>query len=365
MNSSTFNETFPDLDCIRLGQAPFPNQPLLSPKYITESELRLILNNDDSIHSPSFIFKRKQLFFRFPNNNAINWKKDVIKVLTSLNSDSIPTKMPLLYKLCQEGKSTFKGEIFIRTKAINNFTENELQNISRTILKNFILVPQKFCSIPIDLAISSQFEIVPVQKTDLMGKGYFIYFNVEGSLKKTLLHNPLSYYAEARFFYIGSRWSHNRDLTRLICDLIVHGNKISYIFYKQIAFITTDQIFLHITPNYYNFAQNILARRINQFSKNSSLDYIENSDLNPYIHNVKEKETFRINHQTYQIVEPSNLHQAQYLFHSKYGFGTILKFFTEKESERIEVDFRNSLKRTFIIKYMLRSPLEFYFLRNK
>lgn len=315
-------ERIKDLSEVIAGQGSYPRKPFLSCKNIKYNELVAILHDAPESHSSDFIFQPKKLTFAFPYNRGKQWLREIKDILL-LNSAEVGQNLfPELYRFIKGFEVKFRGKIFIKTKCANLFSHEDLDEISRKILSNYIILPQKFCSLDISCKRNEEtsVEIGKIQIPNYSGNGFYIHFNLLCKLSRARSPKPLEYFSEIREIRI--RFGHNtccrNGIFFTLVQLFEYGNKITEI------------------PQY-------IEDTLNSYSNTFYKKYIATDFLPTYIKEQSQNISTR----------PSNdiNGSRKFVYHNKFGYGQIEKQYKEKGEERIDVLFSDSVTRTLVLKY--------------
>lgn len=222
-----------------------------------------------------------------------------------------------------------------RQKAQTVFSLEELTEISRKILSNYIILPQKFCSLDISCKRNEDItvEIGRIQIPNYSGNGFYIHFNLLCKLSRARSPKPLEYFSEMRELQIKG-YGHNtcgrNGIFFILVQLFEYGNKLT-----EISPYIEEQLYGSEISSDSNYSV---------FYKKTHKNYIATDVLPSYL-----KQQFK-NIST----RPSNDINSSRVFvhHDKFGYGQIVKKYKEKEEEeRIDVLFSDSVTRTLVLKY--------------
>jgi len=180
-----------DIYEVFVGQGYSSCKPFLSSKNIGKEELEAILydlskNNDDD-----FVLQSKKLTFVFPYNNAKKWLLEIKNMLLMNSSKMGRMLYPGLFTFLKGNEVNFLCKIFIKTKCVNDFTQEDLNEISIKILKKYIIIPSKFCSLDISSKRSDEINIKigRYESPSVSGDGFWISFGLQCRLKKLLIQD--------------------------------------------------------------------------------------------------------------------------------------------------------------------------------
>lgn len=327
-------ERIKDLSEVIAGQGSYPHKPFLSCKNIKYNELVAILHDAPESHSTDFIFQPKKLTFAFPYNRGKQWLREIKDILL-LNSAEVGQNLfPELYRFIKSSEVKFRGKIFIKTKCANLFSHEDLDEISRKILSNYIVLPQKFCSLDISCKRNEEtsVEIGKIQIPNYSGNGFYIHFNLLCKLSRARSPKPLEYFSEMRELQIKG-YGHNtcgrNGIFFILVQLFEYGNKLT-----EISPYIEEQLYGSEISSDSNYSV---------FYKKTHKNYIATDVLPSYLKQQLKNISTR----------PSNDINSSRVFvhHDKFGYGQIVKKYKEKEEERIDVLFSDSVTRTLVLKY--------------
>lgn len=319
-----------DLSEVIAGQGSYPRKPFLSCKNIKYNELVAILHDAPESHSSDFIFQLKKLTFGFPYNRGKQWLREIKDILL-LNSAEVGQNLfPELYRFIKGSEVKFRGKIFIKTKCANRFSHEELDEISRKILSNYITLPQKFCSLDISCKRNEDItvEIGRIQIPNYSGIGFYIHFSLSCQLHRVQTAKPLEYFSEMHEIRIGG-FGHNtcgrNGIFFVLVQLFEYGNTLTEIP-KDIE-------------NSLLGSENPCENYWSKFHK----QYIATDFLPAFIKQKSKIFSARQSNETST--------SGDFIYHDKFGYGQILKKYEEKGDKRIDVLFSDTITRTLILKY--------------
>lgn len=319
-----------DLSEIVAGQGSYPRKPFLSCKNISYDELVAILDDAPESHSANFIFQPKNLTFAFPYNRGKQWLREIKDILL-LNSAEVGQNLfPKLYRFIKGSEVKFRGKIFIKTKCANHFSHEDLDEISRKILSNYIILPQKFCSLDISCKRNEDItvEIGRIQIPNYSGNGFYIHFSLSCQLHRVQTAKPLEYFSEMHEIRIGG-FGHNtcgrNGIFFVLVQLFEYGNTLTEIP-KDIE-------------NSLLGSENPCENYWSKFHK----QYIATDFLPAFIKQKSKIFSARQSNETST--------SGDFIYHDKFGYGQILKKYEEKGDKRIDVLFSDTITRTLILKY--------------
>lgn len=327
-------ERIKDLSEVIAGQGSYPRKPFLSCQNIKYNELVAILHDAPESHSTDFIFQLKKLTFAFPYNRGKQWLREIKDILLLNSAEVGQSLFPELYHFIKGSEAKFRGKIFIKTKCASRFSHEELDEISRKILSNYIILPQKFCSLDISCKRNEEtsVEIGKIQIPNYSGNGFYIHFSLLCKLNKARFPKPLEYFSEMRDVQIKG-YGHNtcgrNGIFFILIQLFEYGNKLT-----EISPYIEEQLYgSEITSDSNN----------NVFYKKTHKNYIATDVLPSYLKQQLKNISTR----------PSNdINSSRvFVYHDKFGYGQIVKKYKEKEEERIDVLFSDSVTRTLVLKY--------------
>lgn len=153
------SEVYKDLTELYIGEGSFSKKPALSPKKASFSDLNALLQDSPEVLADDFLFQKKKIVFTFPQNRGKKWLRMVKDILLQ-NTAEVGRKLyPSLYLLSKGMSQNVKGRLFVRTKFASAFSYDDLQQIGRNILKRLVVLPQKFCSIDILVALNDDISV--------------------------------------------------------------------------------------------------------------------------------------------------------------------------------------------------------------
>lgn len=223
-----------DLSEIVAGQGSYPRKPFLSCQNISYDELVAILDDAPESHSANFIFQPKNLTFAFPYNRGKQWLREIKNILLLNSAEVGQSLFPELYRFIKGSEVEVQGKIFIKTKCANRFSLDELAEISRKILSNYIILPQKFCSLDISCKRNEDItvEIGRIQIPNYSGNGFYIHFSLSCQLHRVQTAKPLEYFSEMHEISIGG-FGHNtcgrNGIFFVLVQLFEYGNTLTEI----------------------------------------------------------------------------------------------------------------------------------------
>lgn len=323
-------ERIKDLSEVIAGQGSYPHKPFLSCKNIKYNELVAILHDAPESHSTDFIFQPKKLTFAFPYNRGKQWLREIKDILLLNSAEVGQSLFPKLYRFVKGSEVKIRGKIFIKTKCANLFSHEDLDEISRKILSNYIILPQKFCSLDISCKRNEDItvEIGRIQIPNYSGNGFYIHFSLSCQLHRVQTAKPLEYFSEMHEIRIGG-FGHNtcgrNGIFFVLVQLFEYGNTLTEIP-KDIE-------------NSLLGSENPCENYWSKFHK----QYIA-TDFLPAL--IKQKSKI---FSARQSNETST--SGDFIYHDKFGYGQILKKYEEKGDKRIDVLFSDTITRTLILKY--------------
>ena len=319
-----------DLSEIVAGQGSYPRKPFLSCQNISYDELVAILDDAPESHSANFIFQPKNLTFAFPYNRGKQWLREIKDILL-LNSTEVGQSLfPKLYRFVKGSEVKIRGKIFIKTKCANRFSLEELTEISRKIISNYIILPQKFCSLDISCKRNEDItvEIGRIQIPNYSGIGFYIHFSLSCQLHRVQTAKPLEYFSEMHEIRIGG-FGHNtcgrNGIFFVLVQLFEYGNTLTEIP-KDIE-------------NSLLGSENPCENYWSKFHK----QYIATDFLPAFIKQKSKIFSARQSNETST--------SGDFIYHDKFGYGQILKKYEEKGDKRIDVLFSDTITRTLTLKY--------------
>lgn len=319
-----------DLSEIVAGQGSYPRKPFLSCQNISYDELVAILDDAPESHSANFIFQPKNLTFAFPYNRGKQWLREIKDILLLNSAEVGQSLFPKLYRFVKGSEVKIRGKIFIKTKCANRFSLEELTEISRKILSNYIILPQKFCSLDISCKRNEDItvEIGRIQIPNYSGIGFYIHFSLSCQLHRVQTAKPLEYFSEMHEIRIGG-FGHNtcgrNGIFFVLVQLFEYGNTLTEIP-KDIE-------------NSLLGSENPCENYWSKFHK----QYIATDFLPAFIKQKSKIFSARQSNETST--------SGDFIYHDKFGYGQILKKYEEKGDKRIDVLFSDTITRTLILKY--------------
>lgn len=319
-----------DLSEIVAGQGSYPRKPFLSCQNISYDELVAILDDAPESHSANFIFQPKNLTFAFPYNRGKQWLREIKDILLLNSAEVGQSLFPKLYRFVKGSEVKIRGKIFIKTKCANRFSLEELTEISRKILSNYIILPQKFCSLDISCKRNEDItvEIGRIQIPNYSGNGFYIHFSLSCQLHRVQTAKPLEYFSEMHEIRIGG-FGHNtcgrNGIFFVLVQLFEYGNTLTEIP-KDIE-------------NSLLGSENPCENYWSKFHK----QYIATDFLPAFIKQKSKIFSARQSNETST--------SGDFIYHDKFGYGQILKKYEEKGDKRIDVLFSDTITRTLILKY--------------
>ena len=323
-------ERIKDLSEIVAGQGSYPRKPFLSCQNISYDELVAILDDAPESHSANFIFQPKNLTFAFPYNRGKQWLREIKDILLLNSAEVGQSLFPKLYRFVKGSEVKIRGKIFIKTKCANRFSLEELTEISRKILSNYIILPQKFCSLDISCKRNEDItvEIGRIQIPNYSGIGFYIHFSLSCQLHRVQTAKPLEYFSEMHEIRIGG-FGHNtcgrNGIFFVLVQLFEYGNTLTEIP-KDIE-------------NSLLGSENPCENYWSKFHK----QYIATDFLPAFIKQKSKIFSARQSNETSTY--------GDFIYHDKFGYGQILKKYEEKGDKRIDVLFSDTITRTLILKY--------------
>lgn len=323
-------ERIKDLSEVIAGQGSYPRKPFLSCKNIKYNELVAILHDAPESHSSDFIFQLKKLTFGFPYNRGKQWLREIKDILLLNSAEVGQSLFPKLYRFVKGSEVKIRGKIFIKTKCANRFSLEELTEISRKILSNYIILPQKFCSLDISCKRNEEtsVEIGKIQIPNYSGIGFYIHFSLSCQLHRIQTAKPLEYFSEMHEIRIGG-FGHNtcgrNGIFFVLVQLFEYGNTLTEIP-KDIE-------------NSLLGSENPCENYWSKFHK----QYIATDFLPAFIKQKSKIFSARQSNETST--------SGDFIYHDKFGYGQILKKYEEKGDKRIDVLFSDTITRTLILKY--------------
>lgn len=331
-----------DIYEVFVGQGYSSCKPFLSSKNIGKEELDAILydlskNNDDD-----FVLQSKKLTFVFPYNNAKKWLLEIKNMLLMNSSKMGRMLYPGLFTFLKGNEVNFLCKIFIKTKCVNDFTQEDLNEISIKILKKYIIIPSKFCSLDISSKRSDEINIKigRYESPSVSGDGFWISFGLQCRLKKAFNPRYLNYFSKIRMYRIGmyGRYIPDRnELFLLLRHLFDYGNLLVE-FPEYIERFFPRRNYKISTSNNYEKKYYI---------KKNTLEYRRILNLFNCSINVL-------------TTDNKEYHFEEIVKHRKFGLGKILRRYNEQGSKRIEVlFFEDFIVRTLVLEYA-KNYFEFY-----
>lgn len=319
-----------DLSEVVAGQGHYPRKPFLSCKNISYNELVAILHEVPESHSADFIFQPKKLTFAFPYNRGKQWLREIKDILLLNSADFGQCLFPKLYRFLKGSEVKIRGKIFIKTKCANRFSLEELTEISRKILSNYIILPQKFCSLDISCKRNEDttVEIGRIQIPNYSGNGFYIHFSLSCQLHRVQTAKPLEYFSkmhEIRIEGFGHNTCGRNGIFFVLVQLFEYGNTLTEIP-KDIE-------------NSLLGSENPCENYWSKFHK----QYIATDFLPAFIKQKSKIFSARQSNETSTSVK--------FIYHDKFGYGQILKKYEEKGDKRIDVLFSDTITRTLTLKY--------------
>lgn len=319
------SEVYKDLTELYIGEGSFSKKPALSPKKASFSDLNALLQDSPEVLADDFIFQKKKVVFAFSQNRGKKWLRMVKDILLQ-NTAEVGRKLyPSLYLLSKGMSQNVKGRLFVRTKFASAFSYDDLQQIGRNILKRLVVLPQKFCSIDILVALNDDIsvEIGRFLHPKTSGDGFYIHFSVNCRFSKVMKLLPLEYFNEKRIFRIseyGHFTSGRNGLLRIVFHLLEYGNKL--IEWPELS---ENQTSYWQTQLAYQNRSSDECRRYLKMRKSNA-----NESKGPYF-----------------MFVPGCI-----VKHSKFGYGVVIDGYEENQTDRVDVIFfKDGLKRTLVLKY--------------
>ena len=276
------------------------------------------------------IFQPKNLTFAFPYNRGKQWLREIKDILLLNSAEVGQSLFPKLYRFVKGSEVKIRGKIFIKTKCANRFSLFLLTEISRKILSNYIILPQKFCSLDISCKRNEDItvEIGRIQIPNYSGNGFYIHFSLSCQLHRVQTAKPLEYFSEMHEIRIGG-FGHNtcgrNGIFFVLAQLFEYGNTLTEIP-KDIE-------------NSLLGSENPCENYWSKFHK----QYIATDFLPAFIKQKSKIFSARQSNETST--------SGDFIYHDKFGYGQILKKYEEKGDKRIDVLFSDTITRTLILKY--------------
>jgi hypothetical protein len=331
-----------DIYEVFVGQGNSSCKPFLSSKNIGKGDLEAILYDLSKINDDDFILQSKRLTFVFPYNNAKKWLLEIKNVLLMNSSKMGRMLYPGLCTFLKGDEVKFFCKIFIKTKCVNDFTQENLNEIGVKILKKYIIIPSKFCSLDISSKKNDEISIKigRYESPSVSGDGFWISFGLQCRLKKACIPRHLNYFSKIRMYRIGmyGRYIPERnELFLLLRHLFEYGNLLVE-FPEYIERFFPRRILTKSTSNNYD---------IKYYIKRNTLEYRRILNLFNCSINVS-------------TADNKEYHFEEIVKHRNFGLGKIIRCYNEKGSKRIDVlFFEGFIVRTLVLQYA-KKCFEFY-----